>query len=303
MTGQNTYFPAVSRTNGERGRVDLHVHTTASDGQYSPSEIVHMALKIGLKVVGITDHDTTEGVAEAIEAARGTNLEVLSGVEISTDISRSEVHILGYFVAHRDPELCNVLSRFRASRLERAQTMIDQLARMGMPLDWRRVRELASGESIGRPHVAQAMLERQYVSSIDEAFRLYIGRNRAAYVDRYKLSPAAAVQTILAAGGLPVLAHPLHVSHLVPGLAGTGLAGLEAYYTGYTPDDTAFLLDLAAQHGLVVTGGSDFHGGQVQEGHELGGVPVPGTVVEGLRAYRERRLRRLRGDGGDGARI
>ncbi len=291
MTGQNTHFRAVSRSNGERGRVDLHVHTTASDGQYSPSEIVQMALEIGLKVVGITDHDTTEGVAEAMEAATDTSLEVISGVEISTDVSRSEVHILGYFVAHRDPELCNVLSRFRVSRIERAQRIIDKLARMGMPLDWDHVRQLASGESIGRPHIAQAMLERQYVSSIDEAFRLYIGRYRVAYADRYKLSPEAAVQTILAAGGLPVLAHPLHVGHLVPDLARKGLAGLEAYYTGYTLDDTAFLLDLAEQYGLAVTGGSDFHGRQVQEGHKLGGVPVPEMVVEGLRAYRERRLR------------
>lgn len=273
------------------------MHTTASDGQYSPSEIVQMALKIGLRAVGITDHDTTEGVAEAIQAARGTSLEVISGVEISTDISRSEVHILGYFVAHRDRGLSNVLARFRVSRLERAHRMIDKLTRIGMPLDWKYVRELASGESIGRPHIAQALLARQYVSSIDEAFRLYIGRNRAAYVDRYKLSPAAAIQTILAAGGLPVLAHPLHVGHLVPELAGNGLVGLEAYYTGYTPDDTTFLLDLAAQYGLLVTGGSDFHGREVQQRHELGGVPVPETVVEGLRAYRERRLRRLRRDG------
>ncbi len=301
MTGQNTHSPAVSRSNGERGRVDLHVHTTASDGQCSPSEIVRMALKIGLTAVGITDHDTTEGVAEAIQAARGTSLEVISGVEISTDISRSEVHILGYFVAHRDPELCKVLARFRLSRLERAQRIIDRLSQLGMPLEWEHVRQLASGESIGRPHIARAMLERQYVSSIDEAFRLYIGRYRAAYMDRYKLSPTAAVQTILAAGGLPVLAHPLYVSHLVPELARRGLAGLEAYYTGYTPDDTSFLLDLATQHGLVATGGSDFHGREVQEGHRLGGVPVPATVVERLRAYRQRRLRRLRGDGdGDG---
>jgi predicted metal-dependent phosphoesterase TrpH len=297
MTGPNTDFPAVNRSNCEHGRIDLHVHTTASDGQHSPSEIVQMALKIGLTVVGITDHDTTEGVAEAIAAARGTSLEVISGVEISTDVSCSEVHILGYFVAHRDPELHKVLARFRASRQERAQSMIDKLAGMGMPIEWERVRELARGESIGRPHIAQAMLERQYVSSIDEAFRLYVGRNRVAYVDRHKLSPAAAIQTILAAGGLPVLAHPLHVVHLVPELARGGLVGLEAYYTGYTPDDTALLLDLVEQYGLVVTGGSDFHGKDVHEGHELGGVPVPETVVEGLRAYCERRLRRLRRDG------
>lgn len=272
-----------------RSRVDLHVHTSASDSQLSPTEIVHKALEIGLAAIAITDHDTTGGIAEALEAARGTHLEVIPGVEISTDISQSEIHILGYYVAYRDPSLCSKLALFRDSRLARARRMVAKLIRMGVPLDWGRVQQIAGEAAVGRPHIARAMLQQGYVSSIDEAFHLYIGRNGPAYVERHRLSPAEAVQIILAASGLPVMAHPLHASHLVPELAKNGLVGLEAYYPGYTPDETRFLLDLAAKYGLIVTGGSDFHGGTILPGHELGGVVVPQAVVENLRAWHERR--------------
>jgi len=268
-------------------RVDLHVHTTASDGHLSPAEVVHKALELGLEVIAITDHDTTEGIEEALEAARGTGLEVIPGVEISTDIPQAEAHILGYYIAYKEPRLCNMLALFRDSRLNRARKMVAKLGKMGLPLDWDRVQQIANGAVLGRPHVAQAMLERGYVSSMDEAFNLYIGRNNPAYVERYRLTPVEAVQTILAADGLPVLAHPLHVSQLVPELANNGLVGLEVYYTGYTPDEIHFLLDLAAQYGLLVTGGSDFHGGGVLPANELGGVSVPWAVVERLRAYRK----------------
>ena len=172
MSSRTAHSPAVSDASSAHSSVDLHVHTTASDGQLSPADVVQKALEIGLAAVAITDHDTTEGVTEALEAARGTGLDVVPGVEISTDISRSEAHILGYFVAHRDRELCDQLAQFRTLRLERAQKMLAKLNRMGLPLQWESVRQIASGESIGRPHVAQAMLQKGYVSSIDEAFRL-----------------------------------------------------------------------------------------------------------------------------------
>jgi len=267
-----------------RHRVDLHVHTTASDGQYSPTDVVRRALELGLAVIAITDHDTIAGVEEALKAAQGTSLEVIPGVEISTDVPGAEVHVLGYCIACEDPHLCHKLALFRDSRFHRARGMVDKLARMGLPLDWSRVQRIAAGAVIGRPHVAQAMLEMGYVSSTAEAFRLYIGRDHSAYVERYKMSPAEAVQVILNAQGLPVLAHPLSVAHVVPELAQSGLVGLEAYYTGYTPDDTRFLLDLAAKYDLLVTGGSDFHGEIVQPKAKLGGVMVPLEVVERLRA-------------------
>jgi predicted metal-dependent phosphoesterase TrpH len=270
-------------------RVDLHVHTTASDGQLSPTGIVHSALEIGLVAIAITDHDTTEGIAEALEASRGTGLEVIPGVEISTDISRSEVHILGYYVTHSDPVFCSKLALFRDSRLERAQRMVAKLSRMGLPVDWGQVRKIAGEAAIGRPHIAQAMLEQGYVASVEEAFHLYIGRNGPAYAERFKLSPAQAVQTILAANGLPVLAHPLHASHLVPELAKSGLVGLEAYYSGYTAEASRLLLDLAARYNLLATGGSDFHGGNVLPENELGGVLVPHAAVDNLRACHKSR--------------
>jgi hypothetical protein len=269
-------------------RVDLHLHTTASDGQLSPAEVVHKALALGLSVIAITDHDTTDGIEEALEAAKGTGLEVIPGVEISTDVPQTEVHILGYYVAYKEQALREKLTLFRKSRLGRAQKMVAQLARMGLPLEWERVQQIAAGAAVGRPHIARAMLEKGYVSSLSEAFGLYIGRNGPAYVERHKLSPVEAVQIVLAADGIPVLAHPLHVNHLVPELVEHGLAGLEAYYTGYTPEETDFLLDLATKYGLLVTGGSDFHGDDGWPENKLGGVMTPWAVVESLRARHAR---------------
>lgn len=271
-----------------RSTVDLHVHTNASDGQYSPAETVRRALELGLTVIAITDHDTTDGLAEALAEARGIGLDVIPGVEISTDVKQAEVHILGYYVRHDDPALCERLSRCRAARLKGAQQMLAKLGRMGLPLEWKRVRQIAGPAPVGRPHIARAMVEKGYVSSIDEAFDRYIRRRGPAYVERDKVPPAEAVQMILAAGGLPVLAHPLYVSHLVEELAQHGLVGLEAYYTGYTADETRFLIELAQKYGLLVTGGTDFHGEQVQPGNLLGEVMVPTGVVDALRAYHRR---------------
>ncbi len=266
------------------GRVDLHVHTTASDGQFSPAEVVHQALEIGLEAIAVTDHDTIDGVSEALQAAEGTALEVIPGTELSTLDARSEVHVLGYYINRDDPELRDTLTRLRDSRLQRAQHILTKLARLGMPLDWHELQKTAGQAVIGRPHISLAMLERGYVSAVSEAFDLYIGRGRPAYVERYKLLPAEAVLTILKAGGLPVLAHPLQVSHLIPALVEAGLVGLEARYPGYEPDETEFLLGLASKHALIGTGGSDFHGADVLPGHDLGSVFVSYEVVQQLRA-------------------
>lgn len=267
-------------------RVDLHLHTTASDGWLSPTEVVRRALALGLAAIAITDHDTTQGVAEALEAAKGTELEVVPGVELSAGVSRTEVHILGYDVSCEDAALREKLQLLGDSRLIRAQRMTEKLSRMGLPVEWDRVQELASGAAIGRPHVARAMLEKGYVSSVAGAFNQYIGANGPAYVERYKLSPAEAIQLVLASQGLPVLAHPLQISHLIPELARQGLVGLEAYYPGYAAEETYFLLDLAAKHGLVATGGSDFHGDAGQSTNEIGCVNVPLDALVSLRARR-----------------
>lgn len=265
-------------------RVDLHLHSTASDGQFSPSELVAMALERDLLVIAITDHDTTAGIDEALEAARGTELEVIPGVEISCDVPHEEVHLLGYYLDHHRPAFQGKLRAMRDARLRRAKGMLAKLAALGFPLPWEVVTELVGDGSVGRPHIAQAMVKVGYVASTDEAFNLYIGRNGPAYVERYKLSPSDAVPLIKEAQGLPVLAHPLKVTHFLPALIERGLVGLEVYYNGYSPEDIRGLADLARKFDLILTGGSDFHGPGVLDTVEMGGVWVPVESVERLRA-------------------
>ena len=267
-------------------QVDLHLHTTASDGAYAPAAVVALARERGLRTIAITDHDSMEGVAEALAAA-GHGLEVIPGVEINTDIPHAEVHILGYHVDYHHAELQDVLQRLRDFRRDRARRMVEKLARLGMPVDWRRVAALAGEGAVGRPHVAQALVERGYVADVSQAFDRYLGREGPAYVERHKLTPVEATRLIVRAGGLPVLAHPSGLEHLptlLDELTAAGLVGLEAYYTGYLPEETQGLLLLAQKYGLVATGGSDFHGGSILPHADLGAVFVPMEAVAALRA-------------------
>jgi len=265
-------------------RVDLHLHTTASDGQFSPSELVALALERDLLVIAITDHDTTEGIDEALEAARGTGLEVIPGVEISCDVPHEEVHLLGYYLDHHHPALQGKLRAMRDARLQRAKGMLVRLAALGFPLPWEMVAELAGEGSVGRPHIARAMVKMGYVVSNSEAFDLYIGRNGPAYVERYKISPLDAVSLVKVARGLPVLAHPLKVAPFLPELVEGGLVGLEVYYNGYSPEYIRGLADLARKFDLIPTGGSDFHGPGVLDTIGMGGAWVPVESVERLQA-------------------
>ena len=192
------------------GKVDLHIHTTASDGKFTPAEIVRKAWESGLSYIAITDHDSIDGVVPAQEAARNYNqLTVIGGVEINTDIPSGELHILGYYIDTGNVELKTKLEGLRNSRIERARKMITKLQALGLDIDYERVRELAGAGSIGRPHIAQAMLEKGYINTFREAFNKYIGRNGPAYVERDKITPVEATQLILRASGLPVMAHPL----------------------------------------------------------------------------------------------
>jgi len=271
------------------GTVDLHTHTTASDGGHSPRELVRMALERGLRAIAVTDHDSTEGVAEAVAAAEGTDLLVIPGVEISTDVPLGEVHLLGYYLEPRSLQLQTTLTTLREARRQRAQRMVEKLAALGMPLFWDRVAAIANGGAVGRPHVARALIEAGYVGSLEDAFSLYIGREGPAYVDRYKLTPAEAIALVATLGGLPVLAHPHYIKDLpsvLPELVRAGLVGIEVYYTGYAPDMVASLRDLAVRHDLVATGGSDFHGAGVAAAARLGEPEVPFAAVEALRARR-----------------
>lgn len=284
-----------SRQHNQReaiSRVDLHLHTTASDGTLTPSDLVRSALEAGLRTIAITDHDTTDGVGEAIRAGLGS-LKVIAGVELSTEIDQVDFHVLGYFVAVDDPGLVTKLSELRSGRTDRSIGMVERLTSLGMPVDWERVKELAGG-TVGRPHIARAMVQLGYVKTSGEAFDKYIGKGMPAYEERPGLTPTEAVKLIHQAGGVAVMAHPLSpappdLDSLLYQLATVGIDGLETYYGDYTPDQVAYLLKVAQKHRLIVTGGSDFHGPEVLPQYVLGATQVPSSVLGPLSDARLRR--------------
>jgi predicted metal-dependent phosphoesterase TrpH len=246
------------------GLADLHVHTSVSDGKHTPEEIVNKAAAIGLRYLAICDHDSIDGIAPALEAAKKfPGLTVIPGVEISTLAVGSEVHMLGYFIDYSDAAFRKLLAELSDSRIGRAQAMVAKLNELGINIEWARVQELAGDGTIGRPHIANAMLEKGYVSAFKEAFDKYIAQGGPAYVERSKITPAEAVGIIIKAKGLPVLAHPFTISEpepLIKELKEVGLVGIEVYYDNYSPDERKALAKIAAQYNLVAAGGSDYHG-------------------------------------------
>ncbi len=260
-------------------KVDLHIHTTASDGKFTPEEIVRKASEAGLTYISICDHDSMEGIAPAMAAAQACDgLTVISGVEINTDIPSGELHILGYLCDPGNIEMKATLTRLRISRIERAKKMIARLRNLGIKIDYERVEQLAGTGSVGRPHIAQVMLERGYINNYREAFMKYISRGGPAYVERDKITPGEAAQLIRRAHGVPVLAHPLtsdNYEELLADLIPAGLMGLEVYYNNYTPDQVQGLLQVAGKNNLIPTGGSDFHGLDMMSEFPLGTVEVP----------------------------
>lgn len=263
--------------------VDLHLHTLCSDGEFPPEEVVRQAASQGLRTIAIADHDTVAGIPQALASARGVSLRVIPAVEISCELAEGEVHLLGYFVNwSQGAPLAQMLARFRAARTQRARAMLEKLRRLGMPLDWEDVEAFAGCESVGRPHVAQALVARGYVQSVAEAFERYLFRGGPAYVPRFKLAPEEAIALIHRSGGVAVLAHPLDILDVVGWLTGEGLDGLEAYYPGYAPEVSAQIVAIARRHSLIVTGGSDYHGPRVSPGIEIGCVDVPEAVVQAL---------------------
>ena len=278
-------------------KVDLHIHSTVSDGKFSPEEIVSKAAALGLTIIALADHDSIDGIAPALEAAKAfPPLRIIPCVEISTDMPSGEAHVLGYFIDYTSDELNASLEKFRSSRQRRAQGMIAKLHNLGIRVDWQRVQEIAGDGSIGRPHIAQAMLEKGYITSIKDAFTGYIEHGGPAYVEREKMTPAEAVALIARSNGLPVLAHPFTVidpQAMVIELKTAGLVGIEAYYNGYTADEIKSLVSLADKHGLIATGGSDYHGLDDSDETMLGGVDVPVESAERLTALAEQHALRL----------
>ena len=275
--------------------VDLHLHTTESDGRLTPAELVTLVAQRGLKVVAVTDHDTTGGLEPAWEAGRAyPQLTIIPGVELSTDIPGNEIHILGYYINHEDRGFQERLVQHRASRVRRAREMIRNLAGLGLPVEWERVQEIAGQGAIGRPHIAQAMVEKGYIALPQEAFEKYIGRNGLAYAEREKQTPEEAVRMVVQVGGIPVLAHPSWVQDLdatVESLKAAGLQGMEVHYAEYDEEAIGKLAEVARRHSLLPCGGSDYHALGTPGEHLPGEVGPPMEVAERLRELAAARAR------------
>jgi predicted metal-dependent phosphoesterase TrpH len=272
-------------------RVDLHVHTSASDGTLSPAEVVQEAKQIGLAGVGIADHDTVDGLGPAISAGRELGIVVVPGVEINTDYDNEELHMLGYFIDPDSEYLRDRLQYLRSARADRAIKIVERLKELGVHISIEKVREFAGGGAIGRPHIARAIVEAGYAPSLSAAFGKYLVRGAPAYVPRYKLTPFEAVEIIHNAGGVAVFAHPglAHHDELIPELVKVGLEGIEVYHTEHTPAQSAHYLRLAEKYNLVPTGGSDSHGPNNIKTVEIGSVTVDIEVVEKLQYLAQKR--------------
>lgn len=263
----------------------MHIHTTASDGSDTPREVVHRALKKGLGAIAICDHDTLEGVSEAMAAAAGFQLDVLSGVEVNTYYQGMEIHVLGYLIDPHHEEFTITLRELQDERLIRAEKMVNKLKELGMGIKMSRVLELSGDGTLGRPHIARALLEKRYVSSLQEAFAQYIGAGKPAFVPREKLTPAEAIQLIIKSKGVPVLAHPglSKVDSLLPDLIKIGLKGLEVWHRNHTPLMVEHYYKLTKTYGLIATGGSDYHGAQHDTCNEIGAAVAPYESVRLLK--------------------
>ncbi len=279
--------------------IDLHNHSTASDGTLPPSQLVSMAKAQNLAAIAITDHDTVAGAAEALAAGQQYNIEVVAGVEISVDAISPDglpisLHLLGYFIDHENQELKQALDRRQNDREARNQQMLHKLNELGVHLTMEQVKEFqASNGSLGRPHFAQAMVRYGWVKDTDQAFRNYLARGAAAYVHKRRLSQKEGIGLIRRAGGVAALAHPAHLlqhnvyfNGLLHGLKSYGLQAVETYYGEYTPQQTQYLINVARKFGLATCGGSDFHG-QAKPGLKMGSgrgqLKVPYSCLQELK--------------------
>ncbi|HEY7204656.1 MAG TPA: PHP domain-containing protein [Methylomirabilota bacterium] len=268
------------------GGVDLHTHTVASDGTYRPRELVAEAARRGVRVLAVTDHDSTDGLAEAIETARAhPPLTIVPGIEINCDVEGAEIHVLGYGMDYEAAWFQDFCRAQREERRARVYRTAERLAELGLPIDVDRVFALVQEGSAGRPHIARVMLERGYVKTVREAFDKYLATGKPAHVPRRRLTPEDAVRLLRRAGGVPVFAHPglAERDELIPSMVEAGLMGIECYYSEHSPAQRGGYLELCRRYDLVATGGSDFHGPQVRAA-TLGHPTVPLAAWEALQA-------------------
>lgn len=260
---------------------DLHVHTRISDGIITPEDAVKQAHEAGLAAIAIADHDSVDGIQPAIWAGRKYDVEIIPAVELSSGIDNHELHIVGYYIDWQDKWFRDKLLVFQDWRRDRARKIVEKLEELGMEVPYNLVIAL-EGAVVGRPHIAQAMVIRGYVKTAKEAFDKYLGAGKPAYVAKYPLSPAGAIKLIKKAGGLPVLVHPVfaHADNMLPKLVEDGLRGIEVYHSKHNATVTKHYMRLARKCGLLITGGSDSHGGADVI---IGGVRVPYSIVERIK--------------------
>ncbi len=265
-------------------RFDLHVHTTASDGMFTPAELVALAAELGLAAVAVTDHDSVEGVPEALSAAKSLgSVCVIPGVELSAVHGGRDVHVLGYFIDHESMKLRMHLADLRAARRRRAEAIVGALRAAGYVIDLDEVLALSDGGAVGRSHVARALVERGQADDVSDAFRRLLGRGRPFYFPKDVRTPLEVLRMVLVAGGIPVLAHPgvTGIDDLVPTLAAEGLVGIEAYHPEHDEAQQARYVTMADEMGLLATGGPDYHGPSAPN-PPLGSIDMPDTVLERL---------------------
>lgn len=271
--------------------IDLHTHTTVSDGTLSPTALVRRAREKELSTIAVTDHDIVDGVTEAVRVGEEIGVRVIPGVELSADSRVGTMHVLGYFVNHEDEALRASLSELRGYREERNPRIVERLNQIGFDITYEEVKSKAGYGSIGRPHFAQVMIEKGYVASTQEAFEKYLKVGAPAYVDKRRLTPSEAIQLIHRADGLAVMAHPIRLrvkdadglENTVRGCMEYGLDGIEVHYSDHHPELTQTLLKLARRYDLLIFGGSDFHGQNkphIEIGVGRGNLRIPESLLE-----------------------
>jgi hypothetical protein len=266
------------------GNIDLHIHSNCSDSTLTPQEIVRLAKEKGLRAVAVTDHDSVSGVQDAMSVGAELGVEVISGVELSVSDGVSDIHILGYFVDHSDEFFLSELERFKAARLERVKKILAKLKQLEVDIELESVLEIAENGALGRPHVAEALLDSGYVDTFEEAFRRYIGHRSPAYVPKLLLSPGDAFRLVEKAGGISALAHPGTVQRddLIPEFVELGMKAIEVWHPKHDRGAVKYYMELARRYGLAVTGGSDSHGLRTASA-SVGSERVPYSILISLR--------------------
>jgi len=270
---------------------DFHLHSTASDGVQTPTWVMETAAAKGVRVLSLTDHDTTEGYAEARAAAERFGLRLIPGIELSTDVGKADVHILGFGFDTGQRRLQEYLKWLRDSRLGRAQKIVDILRELGAPIELKRVFEIAGDATLGRPHIARALVEAGHVQSVQEAFDRWLASDGPADVPREKMLPEQAISEVHAAGGVTFVAHAIFIGEnypeVVEGLRAQGLDGIETYYKHYTPDQVDAHRFLGERLGMALSGGSDYHGLGNPDDREIGDIPFTDRQVDAFVGYLE----------------